>query len=155
MFSKCFSMKYSKYTEVSRNHLKKSIEIYCYMSITQCKTWMIAISASPLMSLPEHHALLPQRKPLLWILCYNPLVFLIVLKTLLMYLFLHNILFSYFFCFSTSHKWNHASCWLTSCNINCMMIRVAVFNCSLFIFSAAKCSVVGMYHSLFYPFYRW
>lgn len=41
------------------------------------------------------------------------------------------------------------------CNINCMIIRVAVFNCSLFIFNAAKCSVVGMYHSLFYPFYRW
>lgn len=155
MFSKCFTMKYSKYTEVSRNHLKKSIEIYRYMSITQCKTWTIAISASPLLSVPEHHTLLPQRKPLLWILCYNPLVFLYSFKNTTHVLILTQHTSQLFFLFFNFTQMESCFMLTYSCNINCMMIRVADFNCSLFIFSAAKCSVVGMYHSLFYPFYRW
>lgn len=89
-------------------------------------------------------------KPLFWILCYNPFVFPYSLKTITHVTILtQRAVKIFFFCFSTSCKWNHALCWLASCNINFEMIRVAAFTYSLFIFTAAKCSIVGIYHSLF------
>lgn len=149
LFLKWFSMKYSIHTKVSRNHLKKSIEIYCCMSTTQCKHERL-----PFLQVPFCPSLnITQRKPLLWILYYNPHVCLYSFKntTFVLTLTQHTIhLFFLFFNFIQME-----SCFmLTNLLHHFEMICVAVFNC-LFIFTTAKCSIVGMYHSLFYPFYRW
>lgn len=92
LFLKCFSIKYDKCTKKSMNHLKESIEIYSYVSTTQCKTWNITTSISPLWSLPEYLTLLPQKYPPFWIFWYL-FIFLYIIFVLL---FIHHSYIIYY-----------------------------------------------------------
>lgn len=133
----------------SMNHLKKNIELYSYVSKPRAKHETLPslpvpfgpfLNISPFSLRDIHHSEFSDISLFFFIefFCFT-----------IHAPFLHNILSSYFFLFLNLIRMEW--CFMLTCffNIHFEKIHVDAFNYSLFIFTAAKCSIVCMYHNLF------